>query len=78
MSTVTIFQRCDCDINLTSATSLSHVIVISQDPDDPNKTRISLLAHANPGGGMPQWVRLLVKRPLLKKILSSEQFRFRQ
>jgi len=51
---------------------------ISQDPDDPNKTRISLLAHANPGGGMPQWVRLLIKRPLLKKILSSEQFRFRQ
>ncbi|KAL3771499.1 hypothetical protein ACHAWO_000620 [Cyclotella atomus] len=29
---------------------------ISKDPDDPNKTRIALLAHADPGGGLPQWV----------------------
>jgi hypothetical protein len=28
---------------------------ISKDPNDPNKTRITLLAHANPGGGLPQW-----------------------
>ncbi|KAL7483449.1 hypothetical protein ACHAW6_009100 [Cyclotella cf. meneghiniana] len=28
---------------------------ISKDPDDPNKTRITMLAHANPGGGLPQW-----------------------
>ncbi len=26
-----------------------------KDPDDPNKTRIAILAHANPGGGIPQW-----------------------
>lgn len=30
--------------------------VISKDPNDPNKTRITILAHANPGGGLPQWV----------------------
>jgi len=29
--------------------------VISPDPDDPNKTRFSLLALANPGGGIPNW-----------------------
>ncbi|KAL7496154.1 hypothetical protein ACHAWT_005584 [Skeletonema menzelii] len=28
---------------------------ISKDPNDPNKTRITILAHANPGGGLPQW-----------------------
>eukprot|EP00984_Skeletonema_dohrnii_P039118 scaffold43137_cov144-Skeletonema_dohrnii-CCMP3373.AAC.1 len=28
---------------------------ISKDPNDPDKTRISILAHANPGGGLPQW-----------------------
>ena len=26
-----------------------------KDPDDPTKTRIAILAHANPGGGIPQW-----------------------
>lgn len=31
------------------------ISVISKDPDDPNKTRIAILSHANPGGGMPQW-----------------------
>lgn len=29
--------------------------VISKDPKDPNKTRITMLSHANPGGGLPQW-----------------------
>jgi hypothetical protein len=34
-------------------------VVISRDPDDPdNKTRIALLAHADPGG-IPQWVRVV-------------------
>jgi len=28
---------------------------ISKDPEDPTKTRITLLSHANPGGGLPQW-----------------------
>lgn len=31
-------------------------VVISRDPADPNKTRVAILAHANPGGGIPQWV----------------------
>ena len=31
--------------------------VISKDPTDPNKTRFTMLSHANPGGGLPQWVR---------------------
>eukprot|EP00985_Skeletonema_marinoi_P014247 scaffold7199_cov133-Skeletonema_marinoi.AAC.4 len=35
---------------------LTHLIsVISKDPNDPDKTIISILAHANPGGGLPQW-----------------------
>lgn len=29
--------------------------VISRDPDDPEKTTIAILAHANPGGNVPQW-----------------------
>jgi hypothetical protein len=29
--------------------------VISRDPDDPEKTIIAILAHANPGGNVPQW-----------------------
>ena len=29
--------------------------VISKDPTDPMKTRMAILAHANPGGGIPQW-----------------------
>jgi hypothetical protein len=32
------------------------LVVISRDPTDPNKTRVAILAHANPGGGIPQWV----------------------
>jgi hypothetical protein len=28
---------------------------ISRCPDDPEKTQIVLLAHANPGGNVPQW-----------------------
>lgn len=31
------------------------ISVISKDPNDPNKTRITIVAHANPGGGLPQW-----------------------
>lgn len=38
------------------ATALRGANFISRDPNDPNKTRFALLAHANPGGGIPQWV----------------------
>lgn len=31
------------------------VLVLSRCPDDPEKTRIVIIAHANPGGGVPQW-----------------------
>jgi hypothetical protein len=40
---------------------LRHVIcycdalVIMKHPDDPNKTKFALVAHANPGGDIPQW-----------------------
>jgi len=30
-------------------------LVISKDPTDPNKTRMAILVHADPGGGVPQW-----------------------
>ena len=29
--------------------------VLSRCPDDPDKTSIALIAHANPGGGVPKW-----------------------
>eukprot|EP00339_Tiarina_fusa_P001323 CAMPEP_0117021212 /NCGR_PEP_ID=MMETSP0472-20121206/16029_1 /TAXON_ID=693140 ORGANISM="Tiarina fusus, Strain LIS" /NCGR_SAMPLE_ID=MMETSP0472 /ASSEMBLY_ACC=CAM_ASM_000603 /LENGTH=537 /DNA_ID=CAMNT_0004726629 /DNA_START=99 /DNA_END=1712 /DNA_ORIENTATION=- len=28
---------------------------LSRDPDDPEKTNVILIAHANPGGNVPQW-----------------------
>lgn len=28
---------------------------ISKDPSDPNKTRLAILAHGNPGGNLPPW-----------------------
>ena len=33
----------------------THWLVLSRCPDDPEKTVIYLVAHANPGGGVPQW-----------------------
>jgi hypothetical protein len=30
-------------------------IVIMKHPDDPNKTQYAMVAHANPGGDIPQW-----------------------
>ncbi len=39
----------------------SNDLVISKDPNDPNRTRITMLSHANPGGGLPQWVRHTVR-----------------
>jgi len=30
-------------------------LVLSKDPTDPDKTRMAILAHADPGGGIPQW-----------------------
>jgi len=29
--------------------------VFTRSPDDPEKTLIHIVAHANPGGGIPQW-----------------------
>ena len=29
--------------------------VLSRCPEDPSKTRIAIVAHANPGGGLPEW-----------------------
>ena len=33
----------------------SNTIVISRSHDDPSKTEITIIAHANPGGGLPPW-----------------------
>lgn len=35
--------------------SIVCLLVLSRDPEDPSKTRITIIAHANPGGGLPQW-----------------------
>lgn len=37
------------------AYSLRGANFISKDPTDPNKTRMAILVHADPGGGVPQW-----------------------
>lgn len=44
---------------------------ISKDPDDPNKTRIAMLSHANPGG-LPQWAM----NSVVNAVAHVEPFRF--
>ena len=39
------------------AYALRGATFISPDPDDPQKTRFAMIAHAAPGGGLPHWVR---------------------
>ena len=46
----------ETDGKMCRAAALRGANFISRDPDDPNKTRFALLAHANPGGGLPNWV----------------------
>jgi hypothetical protein len=46
---------------------------ISKDPDDPNhKTRITMLSHANPGGGLPQWAM----NTAVNGVVQVEPFKF--
>jgi len=45
---------------------------ISKDPDDPNKTRITMLSHANPGGGLPQWALTTA----VNAVVAVEPFKF--
>lgn len=62
---IVVSQACDhddapgnCDDSedqVCRAYSLRGANFISKDPTDPNKTRVAILAHANPGGGIPQW-----------------------
>jgi len=46
---------CVLDNCTVSSLSVLSFAVISKDPEDPTKTRITLLSHANPGGGLPHW-----------------------
>jgi len=43
------------DGNACRAYSLRGANFLSKDPTDPDKTRMAILAHADPGGGIPQW-----------------------
>lgn len=46
---------------------------ISKDPDDPNhKTRITMLSHANPGGGLPSWAM----NTAVNGVVQVEPFKF--
>jgi hypothetical protein len=40
--------------------------VISRDPDDPNKTRMAILAQADAGGGLPPWVSIKISIVLIR------------
>jgi len=44
---------------------------ISKDPDDPSKTRITMLSHANPGG-LPQWAM----NSVVNAVAHVEPFKF--
>jgi len=56
---VILNQACDHESaksgKLPRAYALRGANYISRDPDDPEKTRISLLAHASPGEDVPKW-----------------------
>lgn len=43
------------DGKVCRASALRGANFISRDPDDPNKTRMAILAQADPGGGLPPW-----------------------
>lgn len=45
----------ESDDKACRASSLRGANFISRDPNDPNRTRMAILAHADPGGGVPQW-----------------------
>jgi len=45
------------DGNVCRAYALRGANFLSVDPDDPNKTKFSMVCHADPGGGLPTWVR---------------------
>lgn len=45
---------------------------ISKDPDDPNKTRITMISHATPGGGLPQWAM----NTAVNAVVQIEPFKF--
>jgi hypothetical protein len=53
---VVVSQACD-EYKGTNPTAfaLRGATYIGRDPDDPEKTRISLIAHGNPGSDVPAW-----------------------
>lgn len=44
------------DGDVCRAFALRGANFITRHPDDPDKTIITILGHADPGGGLPQWV----------------------
>jgi hypothetical protein len=47
------------------------LVVFSRCPDDPEKTVISLVAHANPGAGVPKWAA----KTAVNALAATEPFR---
>lgn len=53
---VVVNQACDVYDDITAnAFALRGATFIGPDPDDPDKTRIAMLAHASPGKDIPIW-----------------------
>ena len=42
-------------ISLNTTLTIIIAVLISRCPEDPEKTLITLIAHANPGGNVPAW-----------------------
>jgi hypothetical protein len=68
---VVINQACEHESEEASAFALRGATYIGRDPDDPEKTRISLLTHASPGNDIPEWA----SKTAVKALAPIEPFR---
>ena len=68
---VVVNQACEYEGAEATAFALRGASYIGRDPDDPEKTRVSLLAHTNPGSDVPDWAA----KTALKALMPIEPFK---
>lgn len=54
---VVVNQACDFKDTKPTAFAIRGATFVSPDPDNPDKTRLSILLHGNPGDDIPKWAR---------------------